>query len=158
MSPSPAADHPGPAPDGLARLTEIDLASEPIFLMARAAALGSSTANQGLAPLGLKVRSYSLLAAACSGTGPTQRELGDLLRMKPSQTVALLDELEQRGLVERQADPRDRRSKIVAPTGAGRELYASAKAAVDLAAERSLGNLRPQDREDLARLLRQVAF
>jgi DNA-binding MarR family transcriptional regulator len=72
--------------------------------------------------------------------------------------VALLDELEQRGLVERQPDPRDRRSKIVAPTGAGRELYASAKAAVDLAAERSLGDLRPQDREDLARLLRQVAF
>lgn len=158
MTPSPTADHPEPAPDGFARLTEIGLAAEPVFLMARAAALGSSTANQGLAQLGLKVRSYSILAVACSDTMPTQRELGDLLRMRPSQTVAILDELEQRGLVERRADPRDRRSKIVAATGPGRELYASAKAVVDRAAETSLGALRPQDREDLARLLRQVAF
>lgn len=158
MTSSPTADHSEPAPGGFARLTEIDLAAEPVFLMVRAAALGSSVANQGLAPLGLKVRSYSILAVACSGTRPTQRELGDLLRMKPSQTVAILDELEQRGLVERQADPRDRRSKIVAPTGPGRELYASAKTAVDRAAETSLGALRPQDRVDLARLLRQVAF
>ena len=157
MSPSPAADHPGPASDGLARLTEIDLASEPIFLMARAAALGSSTANQGLAPLGLKVRSYSLLAAACSGTGPTQRELGELLRMKPSQTVALLDELEQRGLVERQADPGIAAPRSWPPpvrggssTRAPRRRWTSPP--------RGRWDLRPQDREDLARLLRQVAF
>ncbi|GAA1763889.1 MarR family winged helix-turn-helix transcriptional regulator [Kocuria aegyptia] len=158
MTPSPSAEHPEPAPDGFDRLTGTDLAAEPIFLMARAAALGSALANQGLAPFGLKVRSYSILAVACSGTGPTQRELGDLLRMKPSQTVAILDELEQRGLVERQSDPRDRRSKIVAATGPGRELYASAKAAVDLATEASLGALGPQDRADLAHLLRKVAF
>ncbi|WP_424347764.1 MarR family winged helix-turn-helix transcriptional regulator [Kocuria sp. CH-021] len=158
MTSSPTADHPEPAPDGLARLTGIDLAAEPVFLMVRAAALGSSTANQGLAPLGLKVRSYSILAVACSGTGPTQRELGDLLRMRPSQTVAILDELERRGLVERRTDPRDRRSKTVVPTGPGRELYARAKAAVDRAAETSLAALPPQDREDLARLLRRLAF
>lgn len=158
MTSSPTADQPGPAPDGAARLAEIDLVAEPIFLMARAAALGSSTANEGLAPLGLKVRSYSILAVTCSGTRPTQRELGDLLRMKPSQTVAFLDELEQRGLVERRADPRDRRSKTVVPTGPGRELYGQAKAAVDRATEMSLGALPPRDREELARLLRQVAF
>lgn len=158
MTSRPTADHPDPAPDGAARLAEIDLVAEPIFLMARAAALGSSTANEELGPLGLKVRSYSILAVACSGTRPTQRELGDLLRMKPSQTVAILDELEQRGLVERRGDPRDRRSKTVIPTERGRELYGRAKAAVDRATETSLGALPPRDREDLARLLRQVAF
>lgn len=153
-------DSPEPAPvaDGLGRFHAIDLAAEPIFLLVRAAALGSATANRGLARWGLKVRSYSILSVACSSTRPTQRELGDLLRMKPSQTVAVLDELEQRGLVERRTDPHDRRSKTVAPTPAGRALYAKAKTAVDLATETSLAVLPPGDREHLERLLRQVAF
>ena len=109
---------------------------------------------------GLHLADYNLLLLLSEAPEGRLRmgELARLMVFSPSRVTYQVKTLEQRGLVERQPDPRDRRSKIVAPTGAGRELYASAKAAVDLAAERSLGDLRPQDREDLARLLRQVAF
>lgn len=143
---------------GLERLTEAELAAEPVFLMARTASIGSSAANRRLAQLELKVRHYSVLALACADEQLTQRELSQFLVLDPSQIVALLDELEKCGAVERRTDPRDRRSKIIAPTAAGRELYARAKAVVEASTAESLSPLSPAEREELSRLLRKVAF
>jgi DNA-binding MarR family transcriptional regulator len=126
--------------------------------MARVASVGSSEANRRLGDLGLKVRHYSVLALACSDEGPTQRELSEFLVLDPSQVVAILDELEHRGAVERRTDPRDRRSKIIVPTPGGRELYAQAKEFVDAAADRSLAALSPAQRQELTRLLWMTAF
>lgn len=148
----------GHGDEGVQRFEDAGLTAEPIFLMARAASVGSSDANRRLARLGLKVRSYSVLAVVAGGRAPTQRELSQFLVMNPSQVVAILDDLEERGLVQRRTDPRDRRSKIIVPTEAGRKLCAQAKDAVDTAAEESLGALGPQEREELSRLLRKVAF
>ncbi|ASN53643.1 MarR family winged helix-turn-helix transcriptional regulator [Sinomonas sp. R1AF57] len=143
---------------GSGRFDGIGLVAEPVFLMARAASLGSADANRALAGLGLKVRGYSALAVVCSGRKPTQRELSEFLVMLPSRVVAILDELERRGLVQRTADPRDRRSNVIVPTEAGLELYARAKEAVDAATEESLGDLTPKERQELARLLTKAAF
>ena len=55
------------AGNGLERLYTTDLASEIEFLTARARSLGSGRANNMLAELDLKVRSYSVLSLACSG-------------------------------------------------------------------------------------------
>jgi DNA-binding MarR family transcriptional regulator len=135
-----------------------DLAQEPVFLMARVASIGSAGANRMLAELDLKVRHYSVLALACSGEQPTQRELSEFLVLDPSQIVAIIDELEKRGAVERTADPRDRRSKIIVPTPAGRKLYARAKGVVDASAAQSLAGLTPAQRAELSRMLKAVAF
>ncbi|MCC3272104.1 MarR family transcriptional regulator [Arthrobacter zhangbolii] len=146
-------------PDGPAvRFTESDLGAEPVFLMARAASIGSAQANRSLAELGLKVRHYSVLSLACSGGAPTQRELSQFLVLDPSQIVAIVDELEQRGAVERRTDPRDRRSKVIMPTGGGRELYAQARKLVAGATESSLAALSAAERQELSRLLQRVAF
>lgn len=146
------------AADGLERLARTELAAEPFFLMARAASTGSAGANRALAELGLKVRHYSVLALACSGEEPTQRELSQFLVLDPSQIVALVDELERCGAVERRTDPRDRRSKIVVPTAAGRKLYAQARAGVAGATGDSLAGLSADERGELLRLLRKAAF
>ncbi|HST71140.1 MarR family transcriptional regulator [Kocuria sp.] len=145
-------------PGGIERLAGTDLAGESFFLMARLASTGSAAANRALADLGLKVRHYSVLALACSGEEPTQRELSQFLVLDPSQIVSIIDELEQRGAVERRTDPRDRRSKIVAPTGAGRELYAEAQGLVAAAAAESLDGLSVAERQDLLRLLQKAAL
>lgn len=146
------------SPTGLERLVEAALAAEPMFLMARAASTGSSAANKRLAQLDLKVRHYSVLALACGDERLTQRELSQFLVLDPSQIVAILDELERRGAVERQTDPRDRRSKIITPTRAGRELYAQAEALVQASTAESLSPLSPEERAQLSGLLRKVAF
>ena len=140
------------------RFAAADLGAEPVFLMARAASIGSAEANRRLADLGLKVRHYSVLSLACSGGSPTQRELSQFLVLDPSQIVAIIDELERGGAVERQTDPRDRRSKVIVPTDAGRELYAQARQRVAGATDASMAALSAGDRKELRRLLQQVAF
>ncbi|WP_432394286.1 MarR family winged helix-turn-helix transcriptional regulator [Pseudarthrobacter sp. L19] len=140
------------------RLLASDLAGEIEFLAARARSVGIGHANALLAPLELKVRSYSVLALACSDTDPSQRELSGFLRLDPSQIVSLVDALEARGLVERAADPRDRRSKVIRATAAGRDLFARAAAAVRDAEDTSLAALSGTERDQLRELLRKIAF
>lgn len=148
----------GPLQTGLERLYSSELAGETEFLAARAHSVGSRRANEELAALDLKVRSYSVLSLACSGLQPSQRELAEFLSLDPSQIVALVDQLEKRGAVKRQADPRDRRSNIITPTAAGKRLYAEAAAVVAAASDASLGALSPAEREQLRSLLHRVAF
>ena len=140
------------------RLRATDLVNEIEFLAARARSLGSARANEMLAPLDLKVRSYSILALACSGKGPSQRELAEFLSLDPSQIVALVDSLEARNLLKRVPDSGDRRSKIISATAEGRRLYVRATAAVQHADDISLRALSADDREQLRTLLGRIAF
>lgn len=157
IPPAPAV-RSGSAPVMPSRLLASDLTDEIEFLTARARSVGTSRANALLAPLELKVRSYSVLALACSGLAPSQREMAEFLSLDPSQIVALVDQLEQRDLVARVADPRDRRSKGISATPAGEALYDEARRAVRTAEEQSLAALSTAEREQLRDLLTRVAF
>ena len=160
---APAAVHPEreATPSALRdpdRLRATDLANEIEFMTARARSVGSSRANTMLAELDLRVRSYSVLSLACSGQNPSQRELAGFLSLDPSQIVALVDQLEDRGAVVREQDPRDRRSKVIVATPSGHALYRQAQAVIETAEDHSLRNLTPAEREQLRSLLRRIAF
>jgi DNA-binding MarR family transcriptional regulator len=128
------------------------------FLLARANAISLAEGNGALADHGLKARSYSVLVLAAGDARPSQRELAEFLRLDPSQVVALVDELQSRGLVERKPDPADRRANVVVATDAGRDLAARARETARSAEERVHAQLAPDDRETLMRLLRTLAF
>lgn len=69
-----------------------------------------------------------------------------------------IDELEARGLVERQPDPADRRANVVVATPRGRDVHVRAAAATE-AAERALhGELTPAERTTLTELLARIAY
>ena len=140
------------------RLFETDLASDLEFLTARARAVGSVRANARLEPLNLKVRSYAVLVLACSDINPSQRELADFLSLDASQIVALVDGLEERGLVIRESDPRDRRSNVIKPTASGRDLAGKATEQVRIAEDESLKALTSSERELLRDFLSRIAF
>ena len=145
-------------PIGVDRLRTSVLARDLNFLLARANALALAAASTVLAEHDLKPRSYSVLALAADDVLPTQRELAEFLRLDPSQIVAIVDELEKRGLVERRPDPTDRRANVVVATDAGRALFARAQKSTR-AVERALkAAVAPEDRERLVELLRQLAF
>lgn len=151
--PTDATGGPSRALPALGALTE-DLS----FLLARANALALAAAHAALAPLGLKVRSYAVLTLACAAAAQTQRDLAEILRLDPSQIVSLVDDLEKRGLVQRQTDPSDRRSKVIAATEAGRALHVEASAAARRAEEESHARLTEDERRTLGELLRKIAF
>ncbi|MDH6142594.1 MULTISPECIES: MarR family winged helix-turn-helix transcriptional regulator [Kitasatospora] len=83
------------------------------------------------------------------------RAIADQVHAEPSNVTAIIDRLEQRGLVERRPDPADRRVKLVAATEAGHAVAAA------LRAGRPWGNdpfspLSPDQREQLLGMLQLI--
>jgi DNA-binding MarR family transcriptional regulator len=134
------------------------LSSQTSFLLARANARSLYLGNAALAPLGLKLRSYSVLALAVGDERPSQRDLATFLRLDPSQVVSLVDDLQARGLVDRVADPRDRRANEVVASAAGYRLAAQAERILTTVEDQVFEGLDDDERATLAALLRNVAF
>ena len=135
-----------------------DLFDDLSFLLARANALSLAAGNAALGAYGLRVRSYSVLALAAGGRRPSQRELAELLRLDPSQVVALVDDLQARG-------PRHPRARPRRPAGERRHGDGRGSGAVRAGDGR--GRRRPggrlrrslaEERGQLATLLRRIAI
>lgn len=95
-----------------------------------------------------------LLALVAAEPRPMSR-LALMMHCEPSNITGLVDRLERHGLVERRADPQDRRVKVIAPTEAGRELADQVRADLSFAAEPLAGLARPE-RLQLRDLLRKM--
>jgi Transcriptional regulators len=132
------------------------LADDINFLAVKASAEGTRLANRLLAEHGLRVRSYAVLALANGERPVTQRDLADVLSLDPSQIVALVDDLERDGLVRREVDPSDRRSRVVRSTDDGRARFTVARSATAAAEADLLAPLDLAERETLRSLLARV--
>ncbi|WP_336632504.1 MULTISPECIES: MarR family winged helix-turn-helix transcriptional regulator [unclassified Microbacterium] len=139
------------------RLMATELGDDVAFLLARVSARTSALGGRSIAPYDLNVRSYSLLALACSGESPTQRECADFLSLDPSRVVSLVDDLEKRGLVRRAPSGFDRRTKTIEPTPEGKRVFALARAATRAAEDLALGHLTSAERDRLLGDLRTAA-
>jgi len=96
----------------------------------------------------IRIKTVNLLAQ-----GPlTMKDLAGRLAVDAPYTTVVVDDLEVRGLVERQPDPVDRRRKIVAITAAGRKL---SRQAVKMASEppAEVAALSPADLAHLDRIM-----
>ena len=84
--------------------------------------------------------------------GPlTPSELAERERVKRPTATRLVARLESEGLVERAADPADRRSSLISATPAGRELLRTMRGRKDAFLARRLRALGPEDRAALER-------
>ncbi|MFF1384312.1 MarR family winged helix-turn-helix transcriptional regulator [Arthrobacter sp. NPDC058288] len=127
-------------------------------MLAKLHAAGSVVNNRALAEFDLKERSYSVLILANSGLEPTQREMADFLSLDPSQIVALVDELEKRGLVARAPGKQDRRAKTVTATAKGGRLLEQAGEAARRAEAEVLDGLPAEESAQLKALLRKALW
>ncbi|MEN3359896.1 MAG: MarR family transcriptional regulator, lower aerobic nicotinate degradation pathway regulator [Mycobacteriales bacterium] len=100
-----------------------------------------AAAVETLAALGVRPRHFNVLAALASGQAPSQQDLSRMLTIDPNVMVSLIDDLEQLGLAERQANPRDRRRHAIVLTKAGRRVLADGAALIDAAERRIFGHL-----------------
>ena len=94
----------------------------PAFLLAQVGAHAAARFAERLGPLKLTPPHAGILRAIKQADGLSQQALGETLGMFPSRLVVVLDELEQRGLVERRDSPADRRSYALHLTEAGDEI------------------------------------
>jgi len=110
------------------------------------------------AGLGLSGRHVGALAILDAAGPMSQHALGAALGKDRTTMVAIVDELEREGLVERRRNPEDRRAYALLVTDAGREWLVRARAVLDEAEERLLGALDRDEREALREMLQRVVF
>jgi DNA-binding MarR family transcriptional regulator len=110
-----------------------------------------------LVPLGLRPPDAGILRRLDRSPGESQRALADALGMHAPRLVALIDDLEARGLVERRRDPRDRRNYAISLTDAGRQTTRKLSAVAQQHERAMTAALDEEERAQLASLLRRVA-
>jgi DNA-binding MarR family transcriptional regulator len=111
-----------------------------------------------LAPLGIKLRHYTILRALSATGVMSQHELGELLSMDPATTATTVDELERDNLVARERRPANRRKYAVELTTRGRRLLSRAEAVFSALESDVLAELGDRDRRQLRKLLAVLAY
>src|SRR5262245_44311690 len=93
----------------------------PAFLLAQVGAHAAAKFAEHLSVINLSPPHAGILRVVHTSGGISQQSLAEHLRILPSRLVALIDELEERAMVERRADPADRRSYALYLTDKGRD-------------------------------------
>jgi DNA-binding MarR family transcriptional regulator len=112
--------------------------------IARAAGLGDA-------------REWVVLTALADGRSRTQLELGRIISVDKTTLMAILDRMEQRGLIVRTADPSDRRVRIPQATPAGLKLQRAIAAQRDAHEADLLADVSPADQDRLREILARLA-
>ncbi len=145
MSNSNSADRTGVPPEVLARHTA--------FLLGKAGQMSREAFDRAIAPMGLKSRHYGALSVLNAEGSHAQRELGEKLWIDRSTMVALVDDLEGMGFVERRRDREDRRRYELILTEAGTEALSEADSLVEGVQKAVLAPLDEGQRRELHGLL-----
>jgi DNA-binding MarR family transcriptional regulator len=134
-----------------------ELVESTTFLLKR---LGFAAKERSLAAyeeLGLHPYHHAVLLVLDEGSRETQGAIADALGYDRGQLVGLLDELEERGLVERRRDPDDRRRHIVRLTPEGKQALRKVRALARRIEDDFLAPLNDEERAQLHALLLRLA-
>jgi DNA-binding MarR family transcriptional regulator len=133
------------------------LASAPGFLLSWNGQRIAHSFAEALEPLGLRPPHFGVLTLIDANPGSAQRELVERSMIDASTMVAVVDELEQRGLAERRPDPEDRRKRAVYLTPRGRRTLQQARASATETARKLFAPLSERELQTLTKLLRKLA-
>ena len=129
----------------------------PAFLLAQLGGHAASRFAERLSALDLAPPHAGILRFVNASGGISQQALAGHLGILPSRLVILIDQLEERGMLERRADPADRRSYALHVTDKGGETLKSIGRLARDHQDALLVSLTTDEREALASLLRRVA-
>ncbi len=110
-----------------------------------------------LAAHGLTMWGYVVLSALDRGAVRTQAALAEAINADKTRIIRTLDDLQDRGYIERLPDPDDRRARLLAITEAGRAVKDAAQAQIQRGEERWLGELSAEERRVFLAALRRMA-
>lgn len=116
-----------------------------------------SAAEHELAAFGLRTRHVIGLTLLRDLGESSQASLAVSLGIDPTNVVALLNELETEGLVERRRSPQDRRRHTVVLTPAGQRRLEEAEVALAALESRMFAELTPDEHTALHGLLQRAA-
>jgi DNA-binding MarR family transcriptional regulator len=112
--------------------------------------------NAAMAEFGVTQKQLAVLRLIQENTGVSQVDLASVLETDRATMMALVDRLEKRSLIERQASTRDRRRIELHLQKAGEDLLTAAEAVLATHEQRLQDRLSTGEANDLVRLLKQL--
>jgi DNA-binding MarR family transcriptional regulator len=106
---------------------------------------------------GLTMWAYAVLLGLDRGPARGQGLLAQEIGADKTRIIPVLDDLQDRGLIERRPDPADRRARVIALTAEGRRRRDALQADIQAKEEVLLGRLDPADRRGLLNALMNLA-
>ncbi|MGC2403695.1 MAG: MarR family transcriptional regulator [Acidobacteriaceae bacterium] len=137
--------------------SKMEQGAGPAFLLSQVGAYAASQFAERLGVLGLAPADAGILRLLRMHAGLSQQDLAARLKIHPSRLVAMLDNLEKQGLVERRANPDDRRLYSLHLAGGGEEALGKIGRIAREHQQALLSALTDQERETLAALLLKIA-
>jgi len=97
-----------------------------------------------------------ILAVVAANPGINQVSVGKVLLIDAGNLVALIDDLVKKGLLARTVDARDRRSRSLKITSAGRTQLNKTLKSIGQVEDRMLAGFSAQERDTLLNLLKRI--
>jgi DNA-binding MarR family transcriptional regulator len=112
--------------------------------------------TEALEPFGIRPRHVAALIELRDSGELTQQTLCGQLHLDPTNVVAILNELEERGYATRRRDPEDRRRHLVEVSKKGLAVIDKVSEVMDSVEDDLLAGLDPAEREQLEPLLTSI--
>ena len=144
---------PTHSPDRLPK----ELVESTMFLLKRLGFAAKGKSMAAFEATGLHPYQFGVLIALAEGSHETQGAIADSLGYDRGQLVGLLDELEERGLVQRRRDPNDRRRHLVSLTSDGKRTLQKLRTLSKRIEDEFLAPLSEAERTKLHALLLRLA-
>jgi DNA-binding MarR family transcriptional regulator len=129
----------------------------PAFLLSQVGAHSAEVYATLLVPLKLTPAYSGILWMLGRSGGLSQRQLAGAIKIHPSRLVAILDELEDRGLVERQAHANDRRLYALHLTKKGESIFEKLRGIASEHRKLICSALSEEECDQLADFLQRIA-
>jgi len=130
--------------------------SRPSWLLTQTAAHAQRLVFEGFSSVQARGYHYRLLATLQEHGPASQADLGRRSGIHLSDMVAAINELAERGLVERAPDPADRRRNVISLTTAGKRQLRRLDKRLAETQEELLAPLSPDERRQLTELLAKL--
>jgi DNA-binding MarR family transcriptional regulator len=134
-----------------------ELVESTLFLLKRLGFAAKDRTMAAYEETGLHPYHQAVLLVLSEGAPETQGSIADALGYDKGQLVGLLDELEERELVERKRDPNDRRRHVVRLTPEGKKMLRRLRTLSSQIEDAFLAPLDEDERATLHTLLRRLA-
>lgn len=110
-----------------------------------------------LAPYGVTPGQYAVLKCLWDENAQTARKIAERLALDSSTITGILDRMEQKGLIEKHSDPKDRRALQVVLTKAGKDLENPVTQTIVNANRKALVMLDALKGEELKHMLDEIS-
>src|SRR5881394_2404672 len=137
------------APPGIAK-------QWPTLLMIKLGRITLHRFTEALEPFGIRPRHVAALIELRDRGELTQQSLCGQLHLDPTNLVAILNELEERGYATRRRDPQERRRHLVEVSKKGIAVIEKVSEVMDGVEADLLDGLEPAEREELEGLLTSI--